>query len=130
MIDNGKFWDLFFTSANEHLTVLETQFEQLSDIKNQQSLISELHRHVHSLKGEAFVMGYSKIGNLVTVLEKFFKKLKDENLVFPLDKTTEVKNAVSDLRAILYLVQQTKQEPPDLDQKIILLKNRLEVEPK
>ncbi len=128
MDDRKKFRDLYIQTAQEHITAIKNLFDDVLTSTEQVAVITELHRHFHSLKGESFVMNYQHFGMYVTVLEKYFKALMEEKSSFPGEKAGVIKDAIQTMSQTFQSLKESDNEPESLDEMTSELKKVLGVE--
>ncbi len=68
-MDMSKYKALFLSDTTEHLDVLEQNLVELESSFGRMELIHEVFRHLHSIKGMASSMGYSRMMQLAHKLE-------------------------------------------------------------
>lgn len=126
MDDVKQFQNLFLQSAGEHVERLNTL---LNAEQNHETIsnIDDLHLHAHSLKGEALAMQYPQFGAYITVIEKYLKSLKDNNISIPQDKNGILKECVNELYIGLQYIKAEKTDPLDFENKTQHLKKVLGV---
>lgn len=110
MDDNSKYRDLFFEETDEYLQTLNECLLQLEKDPGDSSVLDQIFRAAHTLKGMAATMGYTTMSELThrmeSVFEVFRKGINSINsdiisLIFRcLDKLSEI---VEDLREENYL---------------------------
>ncbi len=66
--DISGYSELFFKTADEHITQIEEGLREVMHSANPNELTEEIYRHVHSLKGSSSVMGYNAISSICTKL--------------------------------------------------------------
>lgn len=79
----------FLTIANERLDRLNSAFVELEKEHNNQTAASLLMREIHTLKGEAKLMGFADINLIAHKLEDVLVRAREENFVIP-DKMTNI----------------------------------------
>lgn len=70
----------FINGLDEDMSALSLKIKQLKQNENNSNSISEILGTVHSIKGEAFALGFEKLSGIAGEFEGFFKKIKDEVL--------------------------------------------------
>lgn len=106
MNDNSRYLDIFFAETDEYLFRLNECVLELENNPEDTSLVDEIFRAAHTLKGMAATMGFNKMAELTHHMESVFETFRSGKssitsdiitLVFrSLDKLSEI---VEDLRA-------------------------------
>jgi two-component system chemotaxis sensor kinase CheA len=106
MDDNSKYRELFFEETDEHLQNLNDQVMELENDPEKVSILDEIFRSAHTLKGMAATMGYTTMAELTHKMENVFELLKtgkltaDEGIVTLIFDCLDMLSAiVEDLRA-------------------------------
>ncbi|WP_303861329.1 chemotaxis protein CheA [Alkalibaculum bacchi] len=109
MDDNSKYRDLFFEETDEYLQTLNDCLLQLEKDSQDSSLIDEVFRAAHTLKGMAATMGYESMAELTHHMENVLELFRSGDsaidseiislLLSCLDKLSEI---VEDLREEKY----------------------------
>lgn len=76
MDDNSKYRELFFEETDEHLQNLNEQVMELENDPERVSILDEIFRSAHTLKGMAATMGYTTMAELTHKMENVFALLK------------------------------------------------------
>ncbi|WP_281184460.1 chemotaxis protein CheA [Trichlorobacter lovleyi] len=79
-MDISRYRDLFVSEAREHLTALGSLSVRCEKGENGSSIINELFRHAHSLKGMAATMQLDPIAILAHALEDLLDKVRSGSL--------------------------------------------------
>jgi chemotaxis protein histidine kinase CheA len=111
MEDITQYRAQFLTAAQTHIQEMQ---RQLSDIRNNLSnhaVLHEMHISAHSLKGEAYAMGYKNFGELITVVEKYLKQLIDGKKDFPIERFPAFAYAIAMVANVVTKLEQDNQEP-------------------
>ena len=64
MADNNQYMDMFLDESHEHLQSLNDGLLGLEDNAEDLSVLNEIFRNAHTLKGMSATMGYNKIAEL------------------------------------------------------------------
>lgn len=97
---------LFLKSANEHLQIVEVDLQKLSENIDQNFLVEEMYRRIHSLKGSSSIMQYKDIAVICTEIDK----------ILHLTATQPSINSTT-LPQIINLVKQIKEHVQMVEQK-------------
>lgn len=77
MDDNSIYRTLFFEETDDHLQQLNDNVLELESNPNDASLLNEIFRSAHTLKGMAATMGYDVMTELTHKMENIFEKFKE-----------------------------------------------------
>ncbi len=70
--NNEEYWDLFFDEVNSHLESLTQQMQALELNPGNLSIIREIFRLVHTIKGMAATIGFNSVVKLCHKMEELF----------------------------------------------------------
>ena len=70
----------FIVGLEEDVENLSLKIKDLKQNEKNTNVISEILGTVHSIKGEAFALGFEKLSSIAREFESFFKKIKNEVL--------------------------------------------------
>ena len=131
-MENDKYQELFFEESDEYLEILNDRILVLEENPEDSSIIDEIFRSAHTLKGMAATMGYDDMAKLTHSMENVFelfrshqKKVSTDiiNLIFKcLDRLSDIvedlregnsgEKDISDLIDELEAVHSDKEEQP------------------
>lgn len=80
MADPKKYISIFREEADEHLTSLGLGLLELEQRSDDKTLIHELLRNAHTLKGSAKMLGFNHIGEVAHKMEDIFKAVESGSL--------------------------------------------------
>ena len=80
MADNNQYMDMFLDESHEHLQSLNDGLLGLEDNAEDLSVLNEIFRNAHTLKGMSATMGYNKIAELTHEMEDVLDLLRKEQL--------------------------------------------------
>lgn len=78
----AKYLDLFISESREHLSSIEEEMDELEAAPGERSVLDELFRHAHSLKGMSASMGYQRIADLAHGIEDVLFGVKKGHRAF------------------------------------------------
>ncbi|MGB7444332.1 MAG: Hpt domain-containing protein [Coleofasciculaceae cyanobacterium] len=81
-IEDEELRDIYLATSKEHLRKLEAGLLHLQDQPNDESILEELQREAHSLKGDSRSVGIETIENLSHTFEEIFRGIKNQELSF------------------------------------------------
>ncbi|MUK89894.1 chemotaxis protein CheA [Ornithinibacillus sp. L9] len=99
-MDTAQYMDVFIDESTEHLEVLYKKLLDLEKNPNEKSIIDEIFRAAHTLKGMSATMGFQDIANLTHKLENIFDGIRYEkiavnpNMIDTLFETVDSLNAM------------------------------------
>lgn len=67
----------FFEESDTHLDTAETSLLALEKKKSDKDLINELFRAIHSMKGNAGIVGFTDIHNIAMEMEELLEEIRD-----------------------------------------------------
>ncbi len=80
MADTNQYMDMFLDESHEHLQSLNDGLLSLEDNAEDLSVLNEIFRNAHTLKGMSATMGYNKIAELTHEMEDVLDMLRKEQL--------------------------------------------------
>jgi two-component system chemotaxis sensor kinase CheA len=100
----------FIEEANERTNLLERQLLQLEETPATPELLAEIFRGVHSLKGAASFLNFTKLRSLTHAGESLLARIRSGTLVADAAVVTLLLSLVDAIREILGEVSATGQE--------------------
>ncbi|MFC0301403.1 chemotaxis protein CheW [Virgibacillus soli] len=79
-MDTTQYLDIFIDESTEHLDILSKQLLELEKNPKEKSIIEEIFRAAHTLKGMSATMGYQDLANLTHKLENVFDEIRYDRL--------------------------------------------------
>jgi len=92
---------MFIDESNEHLQALNDNLLKLETTPNDYSIINEIFRSAHTLKGMSATMGYEDLANLTHQMENVLDLIKNDKLSATSELLDVVFEAVDDLEAMV-----------------------------
>ena len=80
MADNSQYMEMFLDESHEHLQSLNDGLLSLEDNAEDLSVLNDIFRNAHTLKGMSATMGYNKIAELTHEMEDVLDMLRKEQL--------------------------------------------------
>src|SRR5690554_4211949 len=80
MDDTQKYRDLFFEESDEYLQSLNDSLLQLEKETDNTSLVDDIFRSAHTLKGMAATMGYTTMAELTHRMENVLELFRNGTL--------------------------------------------------
>ncbi len=78
-LDKESMTKVFLDEANEILEALNQNLLELENMPESTLLLNEILRHLHTLKGSAMMVEFTRIGNLAHKLEDYFQMFKEKD---------------------------------------------------
>ena len=79
-MDTNQYMDMFLDESHEHLQSLNDGLLSLEDNAEDISVVNEIFRNAHTLKGMSATMGYNKIAELTHEMEDVLDLIRKEQL--------------------------------------------------
>lgn len=79
-METNQYMDMFLDESHEHLQQLNEGLLSLEDNMEDLSVINDIFRNAHTLKGMSATMGYTKIAELTHEMEDVLDSLRHEQL--------------------------------------------------
>ncbi|MFB4167476.1 chemotaxis protein CheW [Virgibacillus sp. JSM 102003] len=100
-MDTTQYLDVFIDESTEHLEALYKQLLELEKSPKDKTIIDEIFRAAHTLKGMSATMGYTDVANLTHKLENIFDGIRYDKIVVQSDMIDILFDAVDQLNAIV-----------------------------
>ncbi|MFC0188875.1 chemotaxis protein CheW [Fictibacillus aquaticus] len=128
-----QYLDIFLDESREHLQSINTQLLLLESNPEELSIVNEIFRSAHTLKGMSATMGFADLASLTHVMENLLDAIRNkraeatpevldalfssidhlENMVASIGSGGEGKRDVSETVALLELLETGQQAPGD-----------------
>ena len=79
-MDTNQYMDMFLDESHEHLQSLNEGLLSLEENSDDVSVVNEIFRNAHTLKGMSATMGYNKIAELTHEMEDVLDLIRKEQL--------------------------------------------------
>ena len=113
----------FVVEVNDNLEELEPNLLVLEADPSNRSLINDCFRNMHTIKGAAGYMGFSRISELAHGVEDLFHRIREGELEIDPDLMTLVFKAVDRIRALLSEVEESGEEKSEVDDLLAQLRS-------
>ena len=100
-METNQYLDLFLDESREHLQAINDYLLELENNPNELSLVHEIFRSAHTLKGMAATMGFEDIANLTHKMENVFDRVRNEELAATSQLLDILLNAVEALESMV-----------------------------
>lgn len=81
-MEKNQYLDMFIDESNEHLQAINENLLQLEKNPEDLSIVNEIFRSAHTLKGMSATMGYEDLANLTHQMENVLDSIRNE-VIFP-----------------------------------------------
>ncbi|MDX1401491.1 MAG: Hpt domain-containing protein, partial [Kiloniellales bacterium] len=109
----------FLTETNESLSELDGDIVRLEQNPNDQELLSNVFRLVHTIKGTCGFLGLPRLESVAHAGENVLGRVRDGELVVTSAVVTSVLACLDRVREILDALEQTEAEPAGDDSALI-----------
>lgn len=100
-MDTTQYLDIFIDESTENLEKLTQQMLELEKNPSEKSIIEEIFRAAHTLKGMSATMGYKDLADLTHNLENVFDGIRYDKITVQAEMMDVLFAAVDDLTAIV-----------------------------
>lgn len=111
-METNQYMDMFLDESHEHLQSLNDGLLGLEDNAEDLSILNEIFRNAHTLKGMSATMGYNKIAELTHEMEDVLDMLRKEQLKITSDIIDTLFKCVDSLEQMINNV--ANGDPEDL----------------
>lgn len=121
-MDTTQYLDVFIDESTEHLDTLYQQLLNLEKNPNDKTIIEEIFRAAHTLKGMSATMGFSDLANLTHILENVFDSIRYDKINVHTSMMDTMFDAVDHLNAMVESISSGGDGKRDVAHMIQLLK--------
>jgi len=100
-MENTQYLDIFIDESTEHLDILYEQMLELEKTPEEKSIIEEIFRAAHTLKGMAATMGFDDLANLTHKLENVFDAIRYDKVIVKTEMMDDLFHAVDHLNEMV-----------------------------
>lgn len=100
-MESNQYLDIFIDESTEHLDTLYEQLLELEKQPEEKSIIEEIFRAAHTLKGMSATMGYDDLANLTHKLENVFDGIRYDKIKVQPDMMDDMFKAVDQLNEMV-----------------------------
>ena len=128
-MDTSQYLSLFLEESVENIENLNQSMLELEKEPENISIVNEIFRYAHTLKGMAATMGYNSISELTHSMENILDKLRNNNIKVSTELITVLFQCVDILEKMITNVSEGKDS--NIDHSVILAKiaSIMEVQP-
>src|SRR5690625_507528 len=100
-MNNSKYLDVFIDESTEHVETMYEQLLLLEKNPENKSIIEEIFRAAHTIKGMSATMGYNYLSNLTHKIENVFDSIRYDRVSVQTTLVDCLFNAVDYLNAMV-----------------------------
>lgn len=100
-METTQYLDIFIDESTEHLDTLYQQMLELEKNPEEKSIIEEIFRAAHTLKGMSATMGYEDLANLTHVIENVFDGIRYDKIKVKTEMMDTLFHAVDHLNSMV-----------------------------
>lgn len=100
-METTQYLDIFIDESTEHLDTLYQQLLELEKNPEEKSIIQEIFRAAHTLKGMSATMGYEDLASLTHKLENVFDGIRYDKIQVQADMMDDMFHAVDQLNSMV-----------------------------
>src|SRR5579864_7929389 len=115
----------FLSETVENLGLLDSELVRLEQNPSDPTLLQNIFRVVHTIKGTCGFLGLSRLQKLGHAAENVLGRFRDGTLAATPDAIELVLNAVDGIKSIVSALHTTQAEPPGDDAALIAELDRL-----
>jgi two-component system chemotaxis sensor kinase CheA len=112
----------FLIESNENLSNLDRQLVELEERPDDATLLADVFRTVHTIKGTSGFFGFDKLGGITHVAENILSQLRDRQRELTPAMASLILESIDAVKAILANIEASGQEGdnayPDLRQRL------------
>ncbi len=115
----------FLTETNEGLAVLDVELVKLEQNPNDEELLSNIFRLMHTIKGTCGFLGLPRLESVAHAGENILGKIREGDLLVTPNAVSLILECLDSIRSILVILEQTESEPEGDDSELITRLNAL-----
>ncbi|MFC7061190.1 chemotaxis protein CheW [Halobacillus seohaensis] len=100
-MDTNQYLEIFIDESNEHLQSINDRLLDLEKSPEDLTVVGEIFRSAHTLKGMSATMGYQDLSNLTHKMENVLDGVRNEQIHVDSDMLDVVFDSVDDLEAMV-----------------------------
>src|SRR6056297_3800183 len=101
----------FLTETSEHLDTVDVELVRFEQDPNNEELLSNIFRLVHTIKGTCGFLGLPRLESVAHAGENILGKFRDKVLPVTPEAVTAILEALDTIKVILGELEATEQEP-------------------
>ncbi|WP_409294358.1 chemotaxis protein CheW [Peribacillus sp. SCS-26] len=103
-MDMSQYLEVFIDESKEHLQTCSQQLLELEKSPEDLSIVNDIFRSAHTLKGMSATMGYEDLANLTHKMENVLDGIRNQKYTVTVDILDVVFQAVDDLEAMVFSI--------------------------
>lgn len=115
-METNQYLGIFIDESTEHLDTLYEQLLELEKNPDEKSIIEEIFRAAHTLKGMSATMGYDELATLTHKLENIFDGIRYDRITVQTEMMDLLFSAVDQLNAMVEDIAQGGDGKADIDE--------------
>ncbi|MEH6946376.1 chemotaxis protein CheA [Bacillus sp. JJ634] len=123
-MDMNQYLEVFIEESKEHLQMCSEQLLELEKNPDDLSIVNDIFRAAHTLKGMSATMGYEDLANLTHKMENVLDAIRNEQITLQPETFDTLFLAVDDLEAMVYSIAEGgegKRDVKDVVEKLLLI---------
>ncbi|MCP3026101.1 chemotaxis protein CheA [Halobacillus sp. A5] len=120
-METNQYLELFIDESNEHLQSINDRLLELEKNPEDLTIVSEIFRSAHTLKGMAATMGYQDLANLTHQMENVLDGVRNEKIYVDSEMVDIVFDSMDDLEAMVLDISQGGAGERDVTKVVELL---------
>jgi two-component system chemotaxis sensor kinase CheA len=121
-MDMNQYLEVFIEESKEHLQSCNEKLLELEKNPKDLSIVNEIFRSAHTLKGMSATMGYEDIANLTHQMENVLDAIRNEKLAVTSDLFDAVFVSVDNLEEMVFSIAQGGDGKKDVSAVVEMLK--------
>ena len=109
----------FLTETNEGLATLDIELVKLEQNPNDEDLLSNIFRLMHTIKGTCGFLGLPRLEAVAHAGENVLGKIREGDLMVTPDAVSLILECLDSIRSILLVLEETESEPAGDDANLI-----------
>ncbi|WP_047151663.1 chemotaxis protein CheA [Aneurinibacillus tyrosinisolvens] len=128
-MEMSQYLDMFIEESKEHIQAINDNLLVLENDPENISIVNEIFRSAHTLKGMAATMGFEDMATLTHEMENVLDQVRNHNLHVNTDMMDVIFKCVDLLETILYSIAGGGDGKEDVSAVVLLLQAILKGEP-
>jgi two-component system chemotaxis sensor kinase CheA len=109
----------FLTESNESLAKLDVELVQFEQKPNDEGLLSNIFRLVHTIKGTCGFLGLPRLASVAHASENVLGKIQDGELTVSPEAISAILESIDTIKDLLAALEETEAEPEGGDEELI-----------
>lgn len=101
MMDTNQYLEVFIDESKEHLQSVNSKLLELEKNSNDISIVNEIFRSAHTLKGMSATMGYEDLANLTHKMENVLDGIRNQKIIVNTEVLDMIFESVDHLEAMI-----------------------------